>query len=110
MFSKIKTKQNVRHTQIQSGNSSTIFKQLGANCTPDSSPWFAEDQPSWVTLSSDPNYGKCLGFVNVPGGVLCSASHPAVRRVCRCSDPATQSAVAAFGTVLFFVIVSFLGI
>lgn len=83
---------------VETGNTSDIFKQLGATCTPDPRPWFAEDQPSWVTLASDPNYGKCLGFVNVPGGVLCSAAHPAVRRVCHCVDAATQSAVAAFGT------------
>jgi len=83
---------------IDTGNKPDIFKQLGANCTADADPWWAEDQPSWVTLPSDPNYGKCLGFVNVPGGVLCSSFHPSVRRVCHCVSPSTESAVAAFGT------------
>jgi hypothetical protein len=44
---------------------------------------WAEDQPSVVLEKSDPNYGKCLGYTSVPGGILCSGSHPDVARVCR---------------------------
>lgn len=42
------------------------------SCTPDSAPWWAEDQPSYCSDPSDPNYGKCLGYNDVPSGVLCS--------------------------------------
>jgi len=83
---------------IETANKPDLFKQLGANCTADSRPWWAEDQPSWVTLPTDPNYGKCLGYTDVPGGVLCSTFFPAVRRLCHCVDPNDQSPVGAFGT------------
>lgn len=80
---------------IRTGNSSAIFAQVGASCTPDNRNWWAPDQPSWVVLSSDPNYGKCLGWQNVPGGVLCGGSNPDVRRVCRCDAPSRS--VMTFG-------------
>lgn len=83
---------------IATGNTADLFRQVGANCTPDARPWWAEDQPSWVVDQRDGNFGKCLGFTNVPGGVLCSTSHPAVRRVCHCAAPTQASRVGAFGT------------
>lgn len=48
--------------------------------------------------SNDPNTGKCLGFTNVPSGVLCSGSFPTVRRLCRCDTPSSR--INTFGTGL----------
>jgi len=81
---------------IVTNNSSAIFAAVGATCTPNPTPWWAEDQPS-VGVSG-PNAGNCLGYIKVPGGVLCSGSHPDVQRVCRCDAPSTS--MTTFGTGL----------
>lgn len=47
---------------VQTGNSSAIFTSLGVKCNADPRPWWAEDQPSFVSNSSDPNTGDCLGW------------------------------------------------
>jgi len=77
-----------------------IFTSLGIQCEVDTQPWWAEDQPSYVSASSDPNYKKCVGYINVPAGVMCGATHPDVQRLCRCDDPNDSSKVSAFGTGL----------
>lgn len=82
---------------IQTNNSTDIFTQLGVSCTPDSEPWWAEDQPSYIS-GVDPNHGKCLGYTGVPSGVLCSGSFPASSRLCRCDVPSAN--YATFGTAL----------
>ena len=46
------------NANIQTMNSTLLFKQLGVNCTADPQPWWAEDQPSFVSDPSDGNYGK----------------------------------------------------
>jgi len=52
----------------------------------------------FFTCEQDPNYGKCLGYVNVPvSGVDCDGAYNTVQRVCRCTAP---SGVGAFGTGL----------
>jgi len=83
---------------IVTNNSSAIFNQLGINCKANPTNWWAEDQPSYVSGQNDPNYGECLGFTNVPGGVLCGGSFPTTQRLCRCDEP--SSSVATFGTGL----------
>src|SRR5438105_4501818 len=85
---------------IQTNNSTAEFTKLGISCTPDQRPWWAEDQPSYVSDSSDQNFGRCLGFMAVPSGVQCGAFFPTTRRLCACDDPNSISSVAAFGTGL----------
>jgi len=82
---------------IVTNNSISLFQQLGINCKEDTRSWWAHDQPSYVVEPSDPNYGDCLGYIDVPGGVLCGASHANVRRLCRCDDPITEEATFGFG-------------
>lgn len=82
---------------IQTNNSTAVFTQLGVNCTADSDPWWATNQPGFVSGSSDPNFGKCLGWTAVPSGVVCSGSFPTVQRLCRCTPP---SKLQTFGTGL----------
>lgn len=82
---------------IQTNNSADIFKTFGVNCELDSDPWWAEDQPSYIS-GKDPNQGKCLGYTDVPSGVLCSGSFHASQRLCRCDAPSTD--IATFGTAL----------
>lgn len=56
--------------RIVTNNSPAQFASLGIKCTPDPAPWYlhlfdsalrrsrwAEDQPSYVSNTSDPNYG-----------------------------------------------------
>jgi len=81
-------------------NSTDIFTSLGVTCQPDTAPWWAEDQPGYVAGSPDPNYGKCVGYINVPDGIMCGASWTTTRRLCFCDDPNDGSKVAAFGTGL----------
>jgi len=83
---------------IVTNNSTSLFTSLGINCTPDPTPWWAEDQPSYVSNSSDPNYGKCVGYMGVPSGVFCGGTYPTTSRLCACDDPNSASSVAAFGT------------
>jgi len=85
---------------IQTGNNLSLFQQLGVNCKADTRPWWAEDQPSYVTDASDPNYGDCLGYTNVPQNVMCGGHYSAVSRLCRCQPLRAASDVTAFGTGL----------
>jgi len=85
---------------VETNNSVNIFSTFGIYCQPDTSPWWAEDQPSYVSGSTDPNYQKCVGYINVPTGIMCGASFATTRRLCYCDDPADGSKVAAFGTGL----------
>jgi len=85
---------------VVTNNSLEVFKSLGISCQADIDPWWAEDQPSYVAGSSDPNFGKCVGYIDVPDGIMCGASHPTTRRLCYCDDPNDGSKVAAFGTGL----------
>jgi hypothetical protein len=82
---------------VDTGNSTKIFQTLGINCQPDLRPWWAEDQPCYVSDPKDPNYGHCLGYINTPGGVQCGASFPSTRRLCACENPDYYSTTAAFG-------------
>lgn len=62
----------------------------GAACSVDSTPWWAEDQPSYVWDPSDGNYGKCLGTFGTPRLSSCNSSFPKVQRLCRCSPDAYE--------------------
>jgi len=86
------------NSHIVTSNSSNIFQEVGIDCTPDYTPWWAQDQPSYASDPNDPNYGKCLGFIDVPDGVLCSGSYPTTKRICRCDTPSLSDRV--FGTGL----------
>ena len=64
-----------------------IFTKVGIHCTKttNNGNWWAQDQPCYVSSSSDPNFDMCLGFRNVPASVDCAGFHPAVRRLCACT-------------------------
>jgi len=81
---------------IVTGNSTNLFTKLAVKCTPDTGPWNSHSQPGYVSGKGDPNFGKCLGFNDVPAGVLCGASSPAVSRLCRCDAPSKTK--TTFGT------------
>lgn len=51
---------------IRTQNSTAAFQALGVQCKPNAKPWWAEDQPSFVSDPADPNYGHCVGYVNTP--------------------------------------------
>jgi len=85
---------------IITNNSIAIFNSLGITCTPDPEPWWAEDQPSYCASPKDPNYMKCLGYLDVPSGVQCGGMWPTTQRLCACEKPDSYSAVGAFGTGL----------
>jgi len=78
---------------IVTNNSSAIFAELGITCQNNPTPWWAQDQPSFA-----PDSGQCLGYINTPGGVLCSGSYSTTRRLFRCDAP--SNAVTTFGTGL----------
>jgi len=82
---------------IVTNNSTSIFNQLGISCTPDTSPWWAPDQPSYVANASDPDYQKCVGYIDVPGGVFCGGSYPTTRRLCRCDPPSNNDTTFGYG-------------
>jgi len=84
--------------RIETNGTVDLFTQLGIDCTPDPTPWWAQDQPSYVSDPSDPNYGKCVGYIGVPGGVLCGTTYPTSQRLCHCDSPSTSDLV--FGTGL----------
>eukprot|EP01116_Phalansterium_solitarium_P006355 TRINITY_DN18652_c0_g1_i1.p1 TRINITY_DN18652_c0_g1~~TRINITY_DN18652_c0_g1_i1.p1 ORF type:complete len:434 (-),score=119.58 TRINITY_DN18652_c0_g1_i1:18-1319(-) len=84
--------------RIVTNNSSQIFTSLGIQCDADPQAWWAEDQPSYVSNKSDPNYGKCLGYMGTPTGVWCGGFYPTTQRVCACDSPDDASPVAAFST------------
>ena len=69
--------------RIVTNNSDAMFLQLGINCTGNPTKWWSEDQPSYVSGSTDPNYGSCLGYTDVPSAVLCAGSYPTTSRLCR---------------------------
>ncbi len=46
----------------------------------------------------DPNYGDCLGYIDVPAVSFCQARFWSVRRLCNCGDDITQ--MPFFGTGL----------
>ena len=86
---------------FDTGNSTKIFSSVGVKCAAHSAQdgrWWAADQPSFVSLATDPNYGQCLGYVDVPPHVLCQGSHPATRRACHCGNDI--SSALTFGTGL----------
>eukprot|EP01012_Entosiphon_sulcatum_P012645 TRINITY_DN1796_c0_g1_i1.p1 TRINITY_DN1796_c0_g1~~TRINITY_DN1796_c0_g1_i1.p1 ORF type:complete len:434 (-),score=26.86 TRINITY_DN1796_c0_g1_i1:9-1310(-) len=83
---------------IVTSNSADIFLQLGINCKPDNRSWWAEDQPCYVNDPSDVNYGKCLGYIDVPSHVSCQTAFHATRRLCHCGEDDTLSPF--FGTGL----------
>jgi len=58
--------------------------------------WWATDQPSYVSAHGDGNYGKCVGYTKVPGGVFCGGSFPSTSRLCRCDTPVQGT--STFGT------------
>jgi len=83
---------------IVTNNSVDIFTRFGINCTANPLPWWATNQPGYVSGSPDPNHGECLGYNSVPGGVLCGGSYPTVQRICRCDAPSKSD--TTFGTGL----------
>eukprot|EP00055_Hartaetosiga_balthica_P013502 m.69724 g.69724 ORF g.69724 m.69724 type:complete len:375 (+) comp8281_c0_seq6:792-1916(+) len=58
---------------------------LGVKCQSNSTPWWAPNQPGFVSGVGDPNFGECLGFVDVPSYVSCQAYYWSVSRLCHCS-------------------------
>eukprot|EP01111_Echinosteliopsis_oligospora_P016031 TRINITY_DN6532_c0_g1_i1.p1 TRINITY_DN6532_c0_g1~~TRINITY_DN6532_c0_g1_i1.p1 ORF type:complete len:428 (-),score=102.59 TRINITY_DN6532_c0_g1_i1:51-1334(-) len=84
--------------RIITNNSADIFTELGVKCTDDPAPWWAHNQPGYVSGAGDPNYQKCLGYEAVPDGVLCSGSYPTVQRICNCEPPTDMK--TTFGTGL----------
>ena len=61
------------------------FYDLEVSCTPDyRNYWWAHDQPCYVSGETDINYGKCLGFLNIPAAVRCDGKYPSVQRLCHC--------------------------
>ncbi|KAH3765899.1 DUF2961 domain-containing protein [Pelomyxa schiedti] len=85
------------HPHIETNNSAALFHQLGISCTEDTREWWAEDQPSYVSDPSDANYGRCLGYTSVPGGVVCGVSYSTVKRLCRCEAPSASETTFGFG-------------
>jgi len=83
--------------RIVTNNSTLIFKQLGISCIEDSRVWWSEDQPSFVSDISDPNHGRCLGYINNPDAGQCAESNPSSQRLCRCDDPAEASSTFGAG-------------
>eukprot|EP01103_Thecamoeba_quadrilineata_P017355 TRINITY_DN6117_c0_g1_i1.p1 TRINITY_DN6117_c0_g1~~TRINITY_DN6117_c0_g1_i1.p1 ORF type:complete len:438 (-),score=58.40 TRINITY_DN6117_c0_g1_i1:38-1324(-) len=83
--------------RIQTDNTSTIFTDLNVTCNPNPTPWWAENQPCFVSNSSDARYGDCLGYINVPGGVFCGGSYPTVQRVCRCDELSARERTFGYG-------------
>eukprot|EP00048_Salpingoeca_helianthica_P005713 m.90857 g.90857 ORF g.90857 m.90857 type:complete len:428 (-) comp13709_c0_seq2:45-1328(-) len=81
---------------VPTNNSADIFKKLGISCKANPMAWWAEDQPSVVVDPADPNYGECLGYMNVPSNVLCQGAFHSVRRVCYCGESVTG--LPFFGT------------
>jgi len=85
---------------IQTNNSAAIFAQLGINCKADTRPWWAGDQPSYVSDPSDPNFGDCLGWMNVPQNVMCGGNFATTSRLCRCAPLPNANDPSTFGTGL----------
>jgi len=83
---------------IVTNNSDAIFASLGIKCNSDNRPWWASDQPSYVADPKDPNYQKCLGYIDTPTAVLCAGNEVSVRRLCRCDAPSKSKTL--FGTGL----------
>lgn len=54
---------------IDTNNSSAIFSQLGVSCKANPTPWWATNQPGYVSGKTDPNYGECLGWCAGPAGL-----------------------------------------
>jgi len=81
---------------IVTNNTDAIFNSLGIKCTSDNRDWWASDQPSYVSDPTNPNYQHCLGYVNVPTGVLCAGTEQSTRRLCRCDAPSKSKTL--FGT------------
>jgi len=67
---------------INTQNSAYIFTQLGFNCVRNDTPWNDPSQPGINSGS-----GECVGYMQVPGGVLCSGWAPFIQRLCRCDSP-----------------------
>jgi len=82
--------------RLITNNNTDLFQQLGINCQPDTEPWWAPDQPSYCSGTNDPNFGKCLGYVDVPGGIQCSGHFPTTQRLCNCDAPSYSK--RTFGT------------
>eukprot|EP01113_Clastostelium_recurvatum_P035244 TRINITY_DN488_c0_g1_i1.p1 TRINITY_DN488_c0_g1~~TRINITY_DN488_c0_g1_i1.p1 ORF type:complete len:437 (+),score=110.68 TRINITY_DN488_c0_g1_i1:126-1436(+) len=78
--------------------SNAIFQKLGVTCNMDSRPWWANNQPGYVSASNDGNFKDCLGWNDVPTAVLCAGAFPTVQRVCRCDSP--DNTKQFFGTGL----------
>jgi hypothetical protein len=74
---------------------------LGIDCTPNPTPWWAPDQPSYVWAANNSNYNECLGYKGIPDGgtVVCNGSHPLVQRLCQCSGPPPLAAVDSASAV-----------
>eukprot|EP00042_Codosiga_hollandica_P029172 m.158762 g.158762 ORF g.158762 m.158762 type:complete len:435 (-) comp53003_c0_seq2:32-1336(-) len=85
-------------TTINTNNSALIFEQLGSNCTADTQPWWAANQPCACTGEGDPNYGRCVGYIDVPQFVACQAQYWSVRRLCNCGEDISSQPY--FGTGL----------
>eukprot|EP00656_Telonema_subtile_P053646 TRINITY_DN7822_c0_g1_i3.p1 TRINITY_DN7822_c0_g1~~TRINITY_DN7822_c0_g1_i3.p1 ORF type:complete len:480 (-),score=120.61 TRINITY_DN7822_c0_g1_i3:112-1551(-) len=86
---------------FDTGNTTALFAQAGVTCPAQSAQdgvWWSPDQPSYVTEKTDPNYGQCLGYKNVPAHLLCQGSYPSVRRLCHCGQD--DSSALTFGTGL----------
>ncbi|KAH3761409.1 DUF2961 domain-containing protein [Pelomyxa schiedti] len=85
--------------QIETNNTVDLFTQLGINCRTAATgeKYTSSDQPNYVSDPKSLDYKKCLGYVDVPGGVYCGASYPTVQRLCKCDDPSVNDLTFGFG-------------
>jgi hypothetical protein len=87
---------------VELNNSTAVFESFGLKCAAHAAArngtWWAPDQPSYVSGSSDPNFGECLGYVGNPPLSACGASYPSASRICRCGAPIEPSSAKTFGT------------
>mgnify|MGYP006902772249 FL=1 len=47
---------------IKTNNSSSIFKELGVSCSPDPTPWWADNQPGWVSVKTVRRFALLFAF------------------------------------------------
>jgi len=66
-------------------------------CQPDTRDWWANDQPQFSSDPASPDYGKCIGYTNVPDDVLCGGSYKYSERLCHCDALRPTDDVRPFG-------------
>ncbi|KAH3743638.1 DUF2961 domain-containing protein [Pelomyxa schiedti] len=82
---------------VVTNDSATIFQQLGVSCTANSRAWRYHYEPAFVSDSKSLEYKQCIGYIDVPGGVLCGHSDSSVSRLCYCDSPSHSDLTFGFG-------------